>query len=172
MASSDILDAMNSVHSAHKAITEHMQNLQQLMAGHKDSMLKFTTSAGQARRQADQPGIPAEQKNALLQIASQHEIMAGRHRLAPVKMRTAYNSLEQSKWRFNDALQEMGKHAIPRGVPVILHDAANKLNFANQQLNHESVVQAYGAKSPFTNSDTHHIVRQIAAMPSFRNGKR
>lgn len=172
MASSDILDAMNLVHGAHKAISAHLVSVQQLMAQHKDSGAHHVREGQNAMRMSADPGNTPEQKSAYEQQMRDHFEMANHHREAPVKLRTAYNNLEQSKWRFGEALTEMGKHAIPRGVPVILHDAANKLNYANQQLNHESVVRAYGASSPYANSDTHGIVRQIANLPSFRNGKR
>lgn len=172
MASSDILDAMNLVHGAHKAITAHLVSVQQLMSQHKGSFAEHTRLGQEAARMASDPNNSPEQKANYEDQMRHHFTMASHHREAPVKLRTAYNNLEQSKWRFGEALSTMAKFAVPRGVPVILHDAANKLNYANQQLNHESVVNAYGARSPYANSDTHAIVRQIASLPSFKNGKR
>lgn len=93
-------------------------------------------------------------------------------RMASLKLSTAQNNLTWSKSLFNDALRRMATERQPMAVPGILRESANKLHYANQQLNHPSVSFTCGSSSPITNAESMAVAAQARKNHEYSTGKR
>ena len=131
-------------------VMNNLHSIQKTLDAHHDAMFAALSSLGK-------PSGPQDLET---------------RRTAAMKLTTAKDNLSLSKYRFQSALDRMATERQPMAVPGILKEAANKLHYANQQLNHPAIAAACGQTSPITNAESMAVRNQAHKNYDYSVGKR
>ena len=131
-------------------VMNNLHSIQKALDAHREAMSAVLSKAGQ-------PSGPQELET---------------RRIAAMKLDTAKDNLYLSRYKFQSALDRMATERQPMAVPGILKDAANKLHYANQQLNHPAIAAVCGQTSPITNAESMAVRGQAHKNYDYSIGKR